>query len=93
MNQKSKKVLASQGAGVKQALSWIGGAIFGDTDAVLDDIAACGDATDDARRLMRTVQAPRPVASTPVPRRRPQPKPEPEVITIEEFEVTEGDDE
>ena len=44
MKTNTKKVLHQQGAQVVQALKWIGGALFGDADDVLDEIAARGDA-------------------------------------------------
>ncbi len=92
MNPKTKKVLNEQGSQVVQALKWIGGAIFGDADEVLDDMAARGD-----EQVPPTERSPKPVPPPkvvhipkPLPRRAPQPPP-PEVIDVEGF-VDEDDE-
>jgi hypothetical protein len=88
MNPKTKKVLTDQGSQVVQALKWIGGAIFGDADEVLDDMAAKGDANEPPRP--RT--PPKRVAVNPVPRRAPPPRRQDEdVIDVEGF-VDEDDE-
>lgn len=77
MNPKSKKVLADQGSQVAQAFKWIGGALFGDAEEVLDEMA---EREDEAQRV-RTSAAPRAVPPAPPKRRRaPPPPPEPKVI-------------
>jgi hypothetical protein len=101
MNEKSKKVLAAQGAGVAQAFSWIGTALFGDHEEVLDDIAARGDAAPRVERGGRGEGAgaalppravPRAFATPPRPRRPPAPRPEPEVITVEGVLIEDEDE-
>jgi len=89
VNPKTKKVLVEQSTQVVQALKWIGGALFGDADDVLDDIAARGDAED------RAHGRPARGAATPTRRRRATGgaarKVEPEVIDVEAF-VDEDDE-
>jgi hypothetical protein len=98
MNEKSKKVLAAQGAGVVQALSWLGGAIFGDHEEVIEDMASRGDPPPREARgraaggTLPPRAAPRAFASAARPRRAPVPRPEPEVITVEGV-LVEDDDE
>jgi len=91
MDPKSKKVLAEQGSSVVQAVKWIGGAIFGDADDVLDDMAECNDQADRPRRkrgLPPKASEPRLASKR---RRRVAPTP-PEVIDVEGF-VEDEDDE
>jgi hypothetical protein len=91
MNPKSKKELAEQGSSVVQAVKWIGGAIFGDADDVLDDMAEQSERAERTRR--RNALPPRPPAAPPRPARRPQPPPPPKVIDVEAFLEDEDEDE
>ncbi len=89
MNPKSKKVLAEQGSQVTQALKWVGEAIFGDTDDVLDDMAAKSEAKAPPRRELpkpRVAVTARPVSI------KPAPKTLPEVIDVEAFLDDEDDE-
>ncbi len=92
MDPKSKKVLAEQGSSVAQAVKWIGGAIFGDGDDVLDDIAEREEerASDPpTKRLPRRLREPKRVVAQ---RRRPKLPPCRDYIDIEEF-IDDEDDE
>ena len=87
MDPKSKKELSQQGSSLAQAVKWIGGAIFGDADDVLDDMAERSEEAERAVRRARRVQQ-----KTP-PRRIAKPAPPPpEVIDVEGF-VEDEDDE
>ena len=91
MDPKSKKVLADQGSSVVQAAKWIGEAIFGDADDVLDDMA---ERSEEAQ-VRRRPKSPYPRASDPTPaskRRRARAAPPLEVIDVESF-VEDEDDE
>jgi hypothetical protein len=92
MNPKAKKVLAEQGSQVVQALKWIGGAIFGDADDVLDEIAARGDPK--TARPPPRASAPRArEAMPPTPPRRASPlPPQRDIIDVEAFSVDEDDE-
>ena len=91
MKTNTKKVLHEQGAQVVQALKWIGGALFGDADEVLDEIAARGDSPQRQR-------ATSPQGATPtveVKRSRPttpRPAANREVIDVEGFSADEDDE-
>ena len=89
MNPKTKKELSEQGSQVVQALKWIGGAIFGDADEVLDDMAAKGDAN--APPTPRSAPARARVTKPPFPRKRTTAESPPEVIDVEGF-VDEDDE-
>jgi hypothetical protein len=89
MNPKSKKELADQGSSVAQAVKWIGGAIFGDPDDVLDDMV---ERAEEQERARGRRSAPRTAEPPRVPkRRRPQAAPPPEVIDVEGF-IEDDDD-
>jgi hypothetical protein len=92
MKANTKKVLHEQGAQVVQALKWIGGALFGDADEVLEDIAARGDSPE-RQRPERTRAAPAPpVVEVQRPRAKPaRPAANREVIDVEGF-VDEDDE-
>lgn len=94
MNARTKKVLKEQGTQVVQALKWIGGALFGDADDVLDEIAARGDEP-------QRPPTPRPRTATPAapsvqrPPRATAPRPTVparDVIDVEGFPVDEDDE-
>jgi hypothetical protein len=92
MDPKSKKVLAEQGSSVAQAVKWIGGAIFGDGDDVLDDIAERNDEPSSERPpkpLPRRAREPRRVVAQ---RRPPKLPPCRDYIDVEGF-VDDEDDE
>jgi len=92
MKTNTKKVLHEQGAQVVQALKWIGGALFGDADEVLDEIAARGDAPQRQRAAGSPQGAPptievkssRPGTARPAANR--------EVIDVEGFSADEDDE-
>jgi hypothetical protein len=91
MDPKSKKVLAEQGSSLAQAVKWIGGAIFGDGDDVLDDIAERSDERQSARppkALPRRTRDARRVVAKRVSKRAPCR----DYIDVEEF-VDDEDDE
>jgi hypothetical protein len=92
VNPKTKKVLVEQSTQVVQALKWIGGALFGDADDVLDDIAARGDAEDRAHgRPARGAATPTRRRGAPTSTGGAARKVEPEVIDVEAF-VDEDDE-
>ena len=93
MNPKAKKVLAEQGSQVVQAFKWIGGAIFGDGDEVLDDMAARGDPKPPPRQLPKPTPARKYEATRPVARRVPPAPPPRDVIDVEGFTLDDEEDE
>jgi hypothetical protein len=89
MNPKTKKVLVEQGTQVVQALKWIGGALFGDADEVLDEIAERGDEPQGRP----TVRAGAPPAARHARATSPRPRTgNREVIDVEGFVVDEDDE-
>jgi hypothetical protein len=94
MKANTKKVLHEQGAQVVQALKWIGGALFGDADDVLDDIAARGDRPERPGEA-RAQKVPKPpiveVRTRPATTSR-GPAPRGEVIDVEGFAADEDDE-
>ena len=74
-----------------QAVKWIGGALFGDGEDVLDEIAERGDERPPAkRRIARRANEPRRVAA----QRRLRPLPQPDVfIDVDEFVDEDEEDE
>lgn len=89
MNQKAKKVLTDQGSSVAQAMKWVGGAIFGDPDEVLDDMVERAEEQERGkdRKTARAIEAAR------ARRQRRAPPPPPEVIDVDGFIDDEDDDE
>jgi hypothetical protein len=94
MKSNTKKVLKEQGTQVVQALKWIGGALFGDADEVLDDMAARGDDPPDTERSPAPPvrQSRPPVVQVRARVTAPRPVPKREVIDVEGFEVDEDDE-
>jgi hypothetical protein len=92
MKTNTKKVLHEQGAQVVQALKWIGGALFGDADEVLDEIAARGDSPK-RQRAGNPLQGPLPTVEVKRPRAAPaRPAASREVIDVEGFSADEDDE-
>jgi hypothetical protein len=93
MNAKTKKVLNEQGTQVVQALKWIGGALFGDADEVLDEIAARGDEPQRPPTARPRTAAPAPSVHRPPRATTPRPTvPARDVIDVEGFPVDEDDE-
>ena len=92
MKTNTKKVLHEQGAQVVQALKWIGGALFGDADEVLDEIAARGDSPQ-RQRAGSPPRGPLPTVEVVRPRAAPaRPAASREVIDVEGFSADEDDE-
>jgi hypothetical protein len=94
MNSKIKKVLEEQGTQVVQAVKWIGGAIFGDADEVLDEIAERGDEPPRRHRVPPySARPPASPASRPPRAAPPRPRGAPrDVIDVEGFTLDDDDE-
>jgi hypothetical protein len=93
MKTNTKKVLHEQGAQVVQALKWIGGALFGDADEVLDEIASRGDPRERAPAgRTRAASAPPVIEVKPARATPPRRAGNREVIDVEGFAADEDDE-
>lgn len=73
MTEKKQKRLEDHGAGLMQACRWIGEALVGDPDEVLEEMASYGDPSKRAAAPPAPVpRVARATAPRPAPRRTPE---------------------